>query len=101
MVAQGVREVRMDMESNSSKQFMERLVEFLREKKHAPDPGGEVIVRRHEIGEVARGVGLDEEEGWSKFMALNGTAWVGKPVVRSEERVYTAVQLVWVHGDPL
>ncbi len=101
MVAQGVREVRMDMESNSSKQFMERLVGFLREKKHAPDSGGEVIVRRHEIGEVARSVGLDEGEGWSKFMALNGTAWVGKPVVRSEERVYTAVQLVWVHGDPL
>jgi hypothetical protein len=89
------------MESNSSKQFMERLVGFLREKKHAPDSGGEVIVRRHEIGEVARSVGLDEGEGWSKFMALNGTAWVGKPVVRSEERVYTAVQLVWVHGDPL
>jgi hypothetical protein len=99
VVAQGVREVRRDVESNPSKQFMERLVEFLREKKHAPDPGGEVLVRRHEIGEVARGVGLDEEEGWSKFMALNGTAWVGKPVVRSEERGYTAVLLVWVDGE--
>ena len=99
MVAQGVRKVRRDVESNPSKQFMERLVEFLREKKHAPDPGGEVFVRRHELGEVARGVGLDEEEGWSKFMALNGTAWVGKPVVRSEERGYTAVLLVWVDGE--
>ena len=91
--------VRRDVESNPSKQFMQRLVEFLREKQHAPDPGGEVLVRRHEIGEVARGVGLDEEEGWSKFMALNGTAWVGKPVVRSEERGYTAVLLVWVDGE--
>jgi len=99
VVAQGVRKVRRDVGSNPSKQFMERLVEFLREKKHAPDPGGEVLVRRHEIGEVARGVGLDEEEGWSKFMALNGTAWVGKPVVRSEERGYTAVLLVWVDGE--
>jgi len=63
VVAQGVREVRKDVESILSKQFMERLVEFLREKKHAPDPGGEVIVRRHETGEAARGVGLDEEEG--------------------------------------
>jgi hypothetical protein len=44
-------------------------------------------------------VGLDEEEGWSKFMALNGTAWVGKPVIRSEERGYTAVLLVWVDGE--
>jgi hypothetical protein len=99
VVVQGVRKVRRDVESNPSKQFMERLVEFLRKKKHAPDPGGEVLVRRHEIGEVARGVGLDEEEGWSKFMALNGTAWVGKPVVRSEERGYTAVLLVWVDGE--
>jgi hypothetical protein len=39
VVAQDVREIRRDVESNPSKQFMERLVEFLREKKHALDPG--------------------------------------------------------------
>ena len=74
-------------------------MEFLRQKRHDSDPRGEVLVRRHEVEEVARGVGLDEEEGWQKFLALNGTAWLGKTVVRSEERGYTAVQLVWVDGE--
>ncbi len=99
MVAEGVREIRRDVESNTSKEFVGRLVEFLRQKRHDPDPGGEVLVRRHEVEEVARGAGLDEKEGWHRFLALNGTAWLGKTVVRSEERGYTAVQLAWVDGE--
>ena len=72
--------------------------------KPSPDtppasPGTIDIPEQIKKREVARGVGLDEEEGWSKFMALNGTAWVGKPVVRSEERGYTAVLLGWVDGE--
>jgi len=39
-----------------------------------PDVGGMIIVRRHEVEEFARSVGVDEEEAWRTFNALKGTA---------------------------
>jgi len=65
-----------------------------------PDVGSTIIVRRHEVVEVARSVGVCEEEAWRIFNALKGTAWEGQCVVKSrpEERGYTSARLTCV--DP-
>jgi hypothetical protein len=83
------------MESNHGKQYILHLRKFLQDKMHDPDVSGEIIVRRHEVEEVASGVGMDESEGWRRFRELNGHAWDGLYMVEShsEERGFTAVRL--------
>ena len=90
------------MASGTRQQHLRQLREFLREKmRSAPDVGGEIIVRRHEVEEVALSVGFDEEP-WSIFTRLKGHAWQGHYMAesRSEERGYTAVRLTWVDHGP-
>ena len=79
-------------------QYMRRLVDFLREKMRSPDAGGEIIVRRHEVEEVALSVGFDEEEAWRIFTSLKGYAWQGHYMAEShsEQRGYTAARLTGV-----
>jgi hypothetical protein len=91
------------MASGTRQQHLRQLREFLREKmRSAPDASGDIIVRRHEVEEVARSVGFDEEEAWSIFTRLKGHAWQGHYMAesRSEERGYTAVRLTWVDHGP-
>jgi hypothetical protein len=94
---------RKAMASDARKQYMRQLREFLREKmRSAPDVGGEIIVRRDELEEVALSVGFDEEEAWGIFTRLKGHAWQGQYMAesRSEERGYTAARLTWVDHGP-
>jgi hypothetical protein len=88
------------MASDARKQYMRQLREFLGEKMRSR--GGEIIVRRHEVKEVARSVGFDEEEAWGIFTRLKGHAWQGQYMSqsRSEERGYTAARLTWVDHAP-
>jgi hypothetical protein len=91
------------MASDATKQYMGQLREFLQEKMRSSDVGGEIIIRRHEVEEVALRVGFDEEEAWGIFTRLKGHAWQGQymPQSRSEERGYSAARLTWVdHGRP-
>jgi len=91
------------MASDTRQQYLRQLREFLREKmRSAPVASGDIIVRRHEVEEVARSVGFDEEEAWGIFTRLKGHAWQGHylPESRSEERGYTAARLTWVDHGP-
>ena len=91
------------MASDTRQQYLRQLREFLREKmRPVPDASGDIIVRRHEVEEVARSVGFDEEEAWGIFTRLKGHAWQGHylPESRSEERGYTAARLTWVDHGP-
>jgi len=78
------------------------MTEFLREKIRSPDVTGEVIVRRHQLEELARMVGMDEEEAWRMFRRLKGYAWEGQYMgeSHSEEGGYTAARLTQVHLSP-
>ena len=88
------------MPSEVTRQFIQQLMEFLRYKMRSPDIGGEVIVRRYEIEEIASSVGMDGEEAWLWFVRAKGMGWQGQLMEqsRSEERGYTAARLTWV--DP-
>jgi Trm5-related predicted tRNA methylase len=83
-------------------QYMRLMTEFLREKLRFADVAGEVIVRRHQLEELARMVGMDEEEAWRMFRRLKGYAWEGQYMgeSHSEERGYTAARLTQVHLSP-
>jgi hypothetical protein len=83
-------------------QYMRLMTEFLQEKLRFADVAGEVIVRRHELEELARSVGMDEEEAWRMFRRLKGYAWEGQYMgeSHSEERGYTAARLTQVHLSP-
>ena len=63
-----------------------------------PDDAGEVIVRRDELEEFARSVGMDEDEAWQMFRALKPSSWQGQYIEesRSEEGEYTSARLSWV-----
>ena len=90
------------MTSDARMQYMRLMTEFLREKMRSPDVGGEVIVRRHELEELARMVKMDEEEAWRMFTRLKGYAWEGQYMSEShsEERGYTATLLTQVDLSP-
>jgi hypothetical protein len=90
------------MTSDTRMQYMRLMTEFLREKIRSPDVTGEVIVRRHELEELARSVGMDEEEAWRMFRRLKGYAWEGQYMgeSHSEERGYNAARLTQVHLSP-
>ena len=90
------------MTSDARMQYMRLMTEFLREKMRSPDVAGGVIVRRHELEEFARMVGMDEEEAWRMFRRLKGYAWEGQYMgeSHSEERGYTAARLTQVHLSP-
>jgi hypothetical protein len=104
LVAEDVRRLRRAMADDPRKQYMRQLVDFLREKMGSPGfaGGGEIIVRRHEVEEVALSVGFDEEEAWRIFTRLKGHAWQGHYMAEShsEERGYTAARLTWVDHVP-
>jgi hypothetical protein len=84
-----------DFSRQHRRQLFQQLVEYLRERMRSPDQADEVIVRRHELEEFARSIGMDEEEAWRRFGALKGHSWQGKWMEesRSEERGYTAARL--------
>jgi hypothetical protein len=93
------------MARGTKQQYLRQLREFLWEKMRpggSPDASGDIIVRRHEVEEVARSVGFDEEEAWGIFTRLKGHAWQGHYMAesRSEERGYTAARLTWVDHGP-
>ena len=90
------------MTSDARMQYMRLMTEFLREKMRSPDVAGEGIVRRHELEELARMVGMDEEEAWRMFRRLKGYTWEGQYMgeSHSEERGYTAARLTQVHLSP-
>jgi hypothetical protein len=93
------------MASDTRQQYLRQLREFLLEKMRSgssPATSGDIIVRRHEVAEVARSVGFDEEEAWGIFTRLKGHAWQGHYMAesRSEERGYTAARLTWVDHGP-
>jgi hypothetical protein len=90
------------MSSESTRQYLREMMDFLRDKMRSPDIGGEVIVRRYEIDEIADNVGMDRQEAWRGFVKLKGAAWQGRLLEesRSEERGYTAARLTWVSPDP-
>lgn len=91
------------MASDTKQQYLRQLREFLGEKIHpAPNAKPDIIVSRHEVEEVARSVGFDEEEAWRIFTRLKGHAWQGQYMAesRSEERGYTAARLTWVDHAP-
>jgi hypothetical protein len=91
------------MASEARKQDIRQMMGFLRDKMHSPDAAGEVIVSRHEVEEVARSVGIDEEAAWRMFRVLKGHAWDGQYMEesRSEEREYTAARLMRVYTGPI
>ena len=91
------------MASEARKQDIRQMMGFLRDKMHSPDAAGEVIVSRHEVEEVARSVGIDEEAAWRMFRVLKGHAWEGQYMEesRSEEREYTAARLMRVYTGPI
>jgi hypothetical protein len=91
------------MASEARKQDIRQMMGFLRDKMHSPDAAGEVIVSRHEVEEVARSVGIDEEAAWRMFRVLKGHAWDGQYMEesRSEEREYTAARLMRVYTGPM
>jgi hypothetical protein len=64
----------------------------------SPDGAGEVIVRRDEVEEFARSVGMDEDEAWQLFRALKPSAWQGQYIEESysEEGGHTSARLSWV-----
>ena len=92
------------MPSERTRQFIRQIMEFLRDRMRSPDIGGEVIVRRYEIEEIASMVGMDEEEAWRGFVRLQGTAWQGQLMEESrsegEASGYTAARLAWVEPGP-
>lgn len=90
------------MASDPRREHVRELRKFLQVKWRSPDVGGEVIVRRNEVEEFARRVGMDEEEAWLMFRALKEHAWEGQymPESHSEERRYTAARLTWVEPRP-
>jgi hypothetical protein len=106
VVAEDVRRLRRAMADDPRKQYMRRLVDFLREKMRSPgfasEASGEIIVRRHEVEEIALSAGFDEEEAWRIFTRLKGHAWQGHFMdeSRSEQREYTAARLTWVDHVP-
>ena len=62
------------MASDTKTQRIRQMMKFLRHKMRSPDAADEVIVRRHEVEEFARSVGMVEEEAWRMFRVLKGTA---------------------------
>jgi len=86
--------------SEPSTQHARQLVEFLQGKMRSPDHAGEVIVRRHEVEEWARSVGLDETAAWRMFSGSKDVVWQDQYMEesRSEERGYNAVRLWRVHS---
>jgi hypothetical protein len=90
------------MMGDPRKRYMRLMTEFLREKLQFADVAGEVIVRRHQLEELARSVGMDEEEAWRMFRRLKGYAWEGQYMAEShsEERGYNAARLTQVHLSP-
>jgi hypothetical protein len=90
------------MTSDTRMQYMRLMTEFLREKIRSPDVAGEVIVRRYQLEELARMVGMDEAEAWRMFRRLKGYAWEGQYMAEShsEERGFTAARLTRVHLSP-
>ena len=94
--------MRKAMMGDSRMQYMRLMTEFLREKIRSPDVTGEVIVRRHQLEELARMVGMDEEEAWRLVRRLKGYAWEGQYMgeSHSEEGGYTAARLTQVHLSP-
>jgi hypothetical protein len=75
---------------------------FLQDRMRSPDSAGEVIVRRHEVEEFARSVGMDEAEAWEIFRALKPSAWQGQYIEEScsEEGEYTSARMSWVDLGP-
>ena len=94
--------MRKAMMGDPRMQYIRLMTEFLREKLRFADVAGEVIVRRHELEELARSVGMDEEEAWRMFRRLKGYAWEGQYMgeSHSEERGYNAARLTQVHLSP-
>jgi hypothetical protein len=85
------------MDRGANKQNIRYMMEYLEDRMRSPDVSGEVIIRRNEIEEFGRSVGMDEAGAWKMFGELQGHAWRGQfmPESRSEERGHTAARLTW------
>ena len=83
------------MASAVRKEYGHQMLAYLQEKMRS---AGEPIVYRHEVDELARSVGMDEDEAWQMFKSVKGVAWQGRYLEesRSEERGYTAARLTRV-----
>jgi hypothetical protein len=93
------------MSSETRKKFIRELMRFLPEKMNSPDIGGDVILRRYELDEIADKVGIDQQEAWQGFVLLKGTVWQGRLLEEGssedrEERGYTAARLTRVSPGP-
>jgi hypothetical protein len=90
------------MTSEPERLHVRQMMGFLQDRMRPPDDAGEVIVRRDELEEFARSVGMDEDEAWQMFRALKPSLWQGQYIEesRSEEGEYTAARLSWVDLGP-
>jgi hypothetical protein len=59
---------------DARKEFRGQLMRYLRDRWRSTDARG-VVVRRHEVAEVAGRVGVHEKEAWRLFEQSRGLLW--------------------------